>query len=231
VRKIGGQTTRLSRPVVVSVKTSAECRADPDLAAFRVADGPSAPECEAIQRRLLLGEAHEQTVVMLREEGSRQILSIISIRFDGRDEWQRPFAQLPAFVRRLVHKPYVNLLARDSRFLRCLLADGRTGLGAATLRAGLELATAPNGESPLPLWAVIEPSNERAHRAFAAAHFRVHPGSAQLEGDVVIRRRDLAIGPALAPRAYRPLGALPIGPFGRYGYQAEAASSPSSTSP
>jgi hypothetical protein len=215
---IGGHSAKLSGPVVVSVKTSAECRGDPDLAAFRVDDGPAAAECEAIRTRLLSGEAHEQTVAMLREEGSSQILSLISIRFDGRSGWQRPFVQLPPFLRRLVHKPYVNLVARDSRFARCTLADGETRLGAATLRAGLELAMAPPSEAPQPLWALIDPTNERARRAFAAAGFRVHPRSRDLGAHVLVRRRDLPLGPAPVPDAYRPLRGL------AHGCQAEDAS-------
>ena len=221
MRRIGGQTIELRGPVVVSVKASTECYDDPDLARFLVADGPAAVECEAIRARLLAGEAHEQTVAMLRPEGSSEILSLISIRFDGRSGWQRRFVQLPRFLRRLVHKPYVNLLARDTRYARCLLADGETSLGAATLRAGLELATAPGAVAPLPLWALTDRDNHRARRAFTDVGFRVHPASRSFEADVVVRRRDLALGPAPAPHAYRPLGPLPAGPFGLHGYEAE----------
>lgn len=53
---------RLSRPVEVIVRTKAQCRADPDLEAFSVHDGPAAGECQDIIGRLCSGEAVDPLV-------------------------------------------------------------------------------------------------------------------------------------------------------------------------
>ena len=63
----------------------------------------------------------------------------------------RAKSSTPWFVRRLSTNPYVNVVARDERYAGALLRDGRTRLGTAILRAGLEaLAQSSAGACCLP---------------------------------------------------------------------------------
>jgi len=194
----------------VVVRTKAQCRDDPDLEAFLVEDGPAAEQCESIRANLCSGEAKEQTVVMLKEEGSSQVLSLISVWPGGRPEWAAPFWQGPAWVKQLARTTaYVGLLARDTRLEGSVLADGETPLGFATVRAGLEFAISPGSSTPVPLWAVTERSNDRAHRALGHGGFHRDSRSSEWTADVLVRRGGRRLREAPPLSAYRPLRPLP----------------------
>jgi hypothetical protein len=208
VKQQARTTTRLERPVVVVVKTKAQCVEDPDLEAFAVEDGPAAEECESIRRNLLSGDAVEQTVAMLKEDGAGRLLGLVSVRFDGRANWREPFAKVPPLLKKLSRTAYINVLARDTRLEGCVLADGETRLGDALVRAGLELATFPDARTPLPLCALALRENHRSHRAFEAQGFRVHADSWQCNQDVLVRRGGRPLLKAPPHQAYSPLRAV-----------------------
>jgi hypothetical protein len=190
-------------PVEVVVRTKAQCRDDPDLRAFSVHDGPAAAEVQGIVSNLVSGEAVPQTVVMLKEEGSSQVLGLISVRLEGRWECMMPGAA-PSFVQKLAASTYVNALARDDRFEGAVLADGKTHLGFATVLAGVELASVLTGTAP-EMWALVKKTNGRSKRALKGVGFHRGPHSDKFEVDVFVRRAGLPLPPVPPRSAYRPL--------------------------
>jgi hypothetical protein len=193
----------LSVPVQVILRSKEECIGDPDLAGFRCSDGPAAGEVGMIVANLLSGAALEQTVAMLRLEDTGELIGLVSIRMDGNAQI-RGKASTPWFLRRISVNPYVNLLARDERFHNHLLADGRTRISAALLRAGLEVVAADRGE-PLPsVWALVKRENLAGKRAFAQLAFRRHERSAENQQDIVVRRAAKPLPPQPGLGAYIP---------------------------
>jgi hypothetical protein len=193
-------------PLEVVVRTKAQCRDDPDLRAFSVHDGPAAVEVQSIVSNLVSGEAVPQTVVMLKEEGSSQVLGLISVRLEGRSELMGPFVPfaVPPFMQKLVASTYINVVARDDRFEGAVLADGETHLGFATMLAGVELASVLTGTAP-EMWAVVKKTNGRSKRALKAVGFHRDPHSDKFEADVFVRRAGLPLPPVPPRSAYRPL--------------------------
>jgi hypothetical protein len=202
---IRSSTAEVSRaPVQVLLRTKDECVEDPDLAGFRCGDGPAANEVQMIVGNLLSGEALEQTVALLKEQDSGALLGVVSIRMDGNAQIHSK-AATPWFLRRISASPYVNLLARDERFRDHLLADGRTRLSAALLRAGLEVVAAERGGGSLPsVWALVKRENLAAKRAFGQLAFHLHDRSAENPQDIFVRRAGKPLPPAPSLDAYVP---------------------------
>ena len=195
---------RLEAPVRVLVKDKEECQGDPLLEEFRCGGTSAAGEAAMIVENLLSGEALPQTVAMLIEDGGA-LVALCSIRLDGNAQI-RADADAPWFLRRLASNPYVNLVARDDRYRNHVLADGRTRVGAAALRAGLEIVRADAAGAPMPtLWALVRRDNELSRRVFRAFAFYPHDRSRENQQDVFVRRagRPLPAPPDAA--AYRPL--------------------------
>lgn len=196
----------LSVPVQVILRGKEECIGDPDLAGFRCSDGPAAGEVGMIVANLLSGAALEETVAMLKLEDTGELVGLVSIRMDGNAQI-RGKASTPWFLRRISVNPYVNLLARDERFHNHLLADGRTRISAALLRAGLEVVAAERGGEPLPsVWALVKRENFAGKRAFAQLAFHRHRRSAENQQDVVVRRAAKPLPTPPGRDAYLPAG-------------------------
>ena len=157
-----------------------------------------------IVENLLSGVALEQTVAMLKLKDTSTLVGLASIRMDGNAQI-RSRASTPWFLRRISVNPYVNLLARDERFHDHLLADGRTRISAALLRAGLEVVVTERGGEPLPtVWALVKRENLAGRRAFAQLAFHRHHRSEENQQDVVVRRAAKPLPPAPGREAYLP---------------------------
>lgn len=148
------------------------------------------------------GEAVPQTVALLSEEPGGALLGIASIRIDGNAQL-RAKASTPWFVRRLSSNPYVNLIARDERYRNYLLCDGRTRLGTAILRAGLEVVQHETPGRSLPtVWALVRRDNAASKRTFGEFAFYPHDRSAENQQDVFVRRAGRKLPPPPAEGAY-----------------------------
>ncbi|MGO9490002.1 MAG: hypothetical protein ACLQBB_13375 [Solirubrobacteraceae bacterium] len=191
--------------MTVTLRSKADCVGDPQLEEFRCERGPAAGEVQLIVRNLIEGEALPQTVALLREERSGDLLGIASVRLDGNAQI-RAKASEPWFLRRLAPNPYVNLVARDERFRNHVLNDGRTRLGEAIVRAALEVVEQARYGRPMPtIWALVRRDNAASKRAFRAFAFYPHDRSQESQQDVFVRRAGRALPPAPDPRAYRSL--------------------------
>jgi hypothetical protein len=192
----------LDGPVRVTLQSKAECAGDPRLEEFRCGEGPAALEIQMILENLHSGEAVPQTVAMLSEESTGALLALASIRIEGNVQI-RSKASTPWFLRRLSTNPYVNLLVRDERYRNHVLCDGHTRIGAAALRAGLEVVQAELPGRPIPtVWALIRRANKTSKLTFREFAFYPHARSAESQQDVFVRRAGRAL-PALAdPGAY-----------------------------
>jgi hypothetical protein len=190
--------TVLGGPVRAELRTKAQCVGDSKLEEFDAGSGPAARETRLILDNLLSGEALPQTVALLTEDSSGSLLGLASVRIDGNAQL-RAKASTPWFVRRLSRNPYVNLVARDERYRNHVLCDGRTRLGAAILRAGLEIVEQESTTATLPtVWALVRRENDASKRVFAEFAFYAHDRSAENQQDVFVRR------------AGRPLPAPPL---------------------
>jgi hypothetical protein len=193
--------TILPGPVRVELRSKAECVGDQRLTEFRAGSGPAAKEVQLILENLHSGEALPQTVALLLSDEQR-LLGIASIRLDGNAQL-RAKASTPWFVRRLSRNPYVNLIARDERFRNHLLCDGRTRLGSAILRAGLQIVEQECSSDQLPtIWALIRRENEASKRTFAQFAFYPHDRSAENQQDVFVRRAGRPMPPPPDRSAY-----------------------------
>lgn len=194
----------LSGPVRVQIRTKAQCVGDPRLAAFDCGSSPATAEVRMIVENLLSGDALPQTVALLSEEASGELLGIASVRVQG-NEQIRSKSSTPWFLRRLASNPYVNVVARDERFRNHVLSDGRTRLGTVLVRAAIEVIEMelPPGPSPT-MWALIRRSNVASKRAFRQLAFYPHSRSSENEQDVFVRRAGRVLSPAPDPGAYLP---------------------------
>ena len=192
----------MAGPVRVELRSKAQCAGDSRLEDFAVADGPAAREVRLILENLHSGEALPQTVALLSAESDGTLLGLASIRVDGNAQL-RAKASTPWFLRRLSRNPYVNLIARDERYRNHLLCDGRTRLGTAVLRAGLEVVEHELRSASLPtVWALVRRGNEPSRRAFGEFAFYPHDRSDENEQDVFVRRAGRRLPPAPAEGAY-----------------------------
>jgi hypothetical protein len=195
----------LSGPVRVELRSKAECVGDSRLQEFSAGDGPAAHEVRLILENLHSGEALAQTVALLTAGPGGRLLGLASVRIDGNAQ-VRAKASTPWFLRRLSRNPYVNLIARDVRYAGHLLADGRTRLGSAVLRAGLEALQHELGGPPLPtVWALVRRENEASKRAFGEFAFYPHDRSDESQQDVYVRRAGRRLPAAPSADAYVPL--------------------------
>lgn len=203
--RLSSSTTRakaLDGPVRVTLQSKSECAGDPRLEEFRCGEGPAAHEIRMIVENLHSGEALPQTVAMLSEESSGALLALASIRIDGNAQI-RARASTPWFLRRLSKNPYVNLLVRDERYRNRVLCDGRTRIGTAALRAGLEVVEAELPDRPIPtVWALVRRANETSKLTFREFAFYAHARSAENQQDVFVRRSGRALPPSPDPGAY-----------------------------
>jgi hypothetical protein len=199
----------LGAPVRVTVRSKEECLGEPQLEDFRCSDGPASREVSQIVGNLLSGEALPQTVAFVNDAAAGTLLGIASVRPEGNAQL-RAKPSTPWFVRRLSTNPYVNIVARDERYAGCVLSDGRTRLGTAILRAGLEALTADLGGGALPtVWALIRRQNEVSKRTFGEFAFYAHDRSHENQQDVFVRRAGRRLPPAPSLDAYIPLGREP----------------------
>ena len=199
----------LGAPVRVTVRSKEECAGEAQLEGFRCPDGPAAREVALIVGNLLSGEALPQTVAFVNDAASGALIGIASVRPDGNAQL-RAKTSTPWFVRRLASNPYVNMIARDERHPGRVLLDGRTRLGTAILRAGLEALAAALGSETLPtVWALIRRENEVSKRTFAEFAFYPHDRSPENQQDVFVRRAGRRLPPAPPLDAYIPLGHEP----------------------
>jgi hypothetical protein len=203
--RISDQRT-LGAPVRVTIRSKEDCVDDTQLQGFRCSDGPAAREVALIVGNLLSGEALPQTVAFVNDVASGALLGIASVRPDGNAQL-RTKASTPWFVRRLSANPYVNVIARDERYAGRLLSDGRTRLGTAILRAGLEALRHELGGGALPtVWALIRRKNEVSKRTFSEFAFYPHDRSRENQQDVYVRRAGRRLPPVPPLDAYIPLG-------------------------
>jgi len=199
----------LGAPVRVTVRRKEECVSEPQLEGFRCSDGPAAREVALIVGNLLSGEAVPQSVAFVNDAAAGTLLGIASVRPDGNAEL-RAKPSTPWFVRRLSTNPYVNIIARDERYAGYVLSDGRTRLGTAILRAGLEALAAELGDGALPtVWALIRRQNLASKRTFGEFAFYPHDRSPENQQDVFVRRAGRRMPPAPPLDAYIPLGREP----------------------
>jgi hypothetical protein len=199
----------LGAPVRVTVRTKEECVSEPQLEDFRCSDGPAAREVAMIVANLLSGEALPQTVAFVNDAAAGTLLGIASVRPDGNAQL-RGKPSTPWFLRRLSTNPYVNIVARDERYPGYVLSDGRTRLGTAILRAGLEALAAELGGARLPtVWALVRRQNEVSKRTFGEFAFYPHDRSRENQQDVYVRRAGRKLPPAPPLDAYIPLGHEP----------------------
>ena len=204
-RRHASSPVRLQGPVEVSLRSKDQCQDDPALRDFLCEDGPAAKEVAIILENLLSGEALPQTVLLLNEQGSGELLGLASVRLDGNAQLRRrPSA--PWFLRRLASNPYVNLIARDGRRRNTILSDGETRLGSVLVRAALEAVEHELRAPQLPtVWALLQRSNEASKRAFSAYAFYPHDRSDENPQDVYVRRAGRRLPPAPPLSAYLPL--------------------------
>ena len=184
----GGQPTQLRAPVRVELRSKDECVGDERLPEFRAGEGPAAREARLILENLYSGEALPQTVALVLGQDGDDLLGLASVRLDGNAQL-RGKASTPWFVRRLSRNPYVNMIARDERYRTRMLSDGRTRLGSAVLRAGLEAIAAELAAPELPtVWALVRRENEASKRTFGEFAFYAHDRSHENQQDVFVRR-------------------------------------------
>ena len=194
--------TVLRAPVRVELRSKAQCVGDPRIEEFQAGEGPAAREVRLILDNLHSGEALAQSVALLSEERGGALLGIASVRIDGNAQL-RAKASTPWFLRRLGSNPYVNLIARDERYRNHLLCDGRTRLGTAILRAGLEVVQHETQSRSLPtIWALVRRDNAASKRTFGEFAFYPHDRSAENQQDVFVRRAGRKLPPAPAEGAY-----------------------------
>jgi|GEM_PF-5666503 hypothetical protein len=198
------QPTVLTGPVRVLLQEKQDCIEDPRLEALKVGDGPAAMEVRMILENLISGEANPQTLAMLEEEATGALLGLASVRIDGNAQI-RAKSTTAWFLRRLAGNPYVNLIVRDERYRNHVLADGRTRLGEALVRAALEVVEAehPGPEVPT-VWALVQRYNFASKRAFARFAFYPHDRSEENPQDVLVRRAGRRLPAPPAPDIYRP---------------------------
>ncbi len=201
--------TTLAAPVRITVRSKEECAGEPQLEGFRCSGGPAAREVALIVGNLLSGEALPQTVAFVNDAASGALLGIASVRPEGNAQL-RAKSSTPWFVRRLSTNPYVNMIARDERYPGHVLLDGRTRLGSAILRAGLEALVAELGGETLPtVFALVRRENETSKRTFGEFAFYPHDRSSENPQDVFVRRAGRRLPPAPPLDAYIPLGREP----------------------
>ncbi len=199
----------LGAPVRVTVRSKDECVNEPQLEDFRCSDGPAAREVALIVGNLLSGEALPQTVAFVNDAAAGTLLGIASVRPDGNAQL-RAKPSTPWFVRRLSTSPYVNIIARDERYAGYVLSDGRTRLGTAILRAGLEALAAELGGGALPtVWALVRRQNDVSKRTFGEFAFYPHDRSRENQQDVFVRRAGRRMPAAPPLDAYIPVGGEP----------------------
>lgn len=194
----------LPGPVRVVVRSKAQCVGDPRLLDFDCGRSPATAEVRMIVENLYSGDALEQTVAMLTDDGTGELLGIASVRVDGNAQI-RSKSSTPWFLRRLAGNPYVNVVARDERFRNRLLCDGRTRLGAVLVRAAVEVIEheLPDGPTPT-IWALIRRHNLASKRAFRQLAFYPHSRSAENQQDVFVRRAGRVLPAAPESGAYLP---------------------------
>jgi hypothetical protein len=201
--------TKLTAPVRVSVRSKEECVGNAQLEGFRCTDGPAGREVALIVGNLLSGEALPQSVAFVNDAASGALLGVASVRPDGNSQL-RAKSSTPWFVRRLSTNPYVNMIARDERYAGHVLLDGRTRLGTAVLRAGLEGLAAHLGTDTLPtIFALVRRENEPSKRTFGEFAFYPHDRSSENQQDVYVRRAGRRLPPPPPLEAYIPLGQEP----------------------
>ena len=97
------------------------------------------------------------------------------------------------------------MIARDDRYPNRVLCDGRTRLGAAILRAGLEALQSELGGGSLPtVWALVRRDNEVSKRVFGEFAFYPHDRSPENQQDVFVRRAGRRLPPPPPIGAYVP---------------------------
>ncbi len=170
------------------------------LAALTVSDGPAVDEINSIKRNLVAGEALPQKVALAKRVDTGELLGFANVRHHT-----EPFVGVdpPFWLDTLRRHRYVGALARDDKYFKCRLADGKTWLGGALVRSVVELVT-PTDELPPKLWAFAWRINERSHRAFEGRGFRVHPRSPECSQDVLVRPADEELSPPPGLDAYIP---------------------------
>jgi hypothetical protein len=187
------------------MRSKEECAGDPQLEEFRCPAGPAAREVGLIVSNLLSGEALPQAVAFVNDVSSGALLGLASVRPEGNSQL-RAKSSTPWFVRRLSTNPYVNMIARDERYAGRALSDGRTRLGAAILRAGLEALQLELDAQALPtVWALIRRDNDVSKRVFGEFAFYPHDRSPENQQDVFVRRAGRPLPPAPSADAYVPL--------------------------
>jgi hypothetical protein len=98
------------------------------------------------------------------------------------------------------------MIARDERYANRALSDGSSRLGAAILRAGLEVLQQELDRDSLPtVWALIRRDNEVSKRVFGEFAFYPHDRSPENQQDVFVRRAGRPLPPAPSAEAYIPL--------------------------
>jgi hypothetical protein len=203
------EANALAAPVRVTVRSKEECAGDAQLEGFRCSDGPAGREVGLIVGNLISGDALPQTVAFVNDVASGALLGVASVRPQGNDQL-RGKSSTPWFVRRLATNPYVNVIARDERYVGRVLHDGRTRLGTAILRAGLEALRAELGGGALPtVFALVRRENEVSKRTFSEFAFYPHDRSPENQQDVYVRRAGRRLPPAPPLDAYIPLGREP----------------------
>lgn len=204
------EPTALCGPVRVQIRAKAQCVGDARLAGFDCGRGPATAEVRMIVENLLNGDALPQTVALLTEEDSGELLGLASVRVDGNAQI-RAKSSTPWFLRRLAGNPYVNVVARDERFRNYVLSDGRTRLGTVLVRAAIEVIEMqlPPGPSPA-MWALIRRSNMASKRAFRQLAFYPHARSLENEQDVFVRRARRVLPSAPGQQAYLPASLLAV---------------------
>lgn len=199
--------TPLAGPLTVVLRDKSECAGDRQLEGFDAGGGPAGEEVRMIVENLLSGEALPQTVAMLKEEPSGELVGFASVRMDGNAQ-VRAKPTTPWFLRRIANNPYVNVVARDERYRNRVLCDGQTRLGVVLVRAALEVVQLELADSQAPqmpsVWALIRRQNQASKRAFRRLAFYPHARSRENQQDVYVRRAGRALPPAPDPGAYRP---------------------------
>lgn len=134
---------------------------------------PSAAEVNGIVGNLFHGEAVPQHVVLLRDQRDL-LLGIASVRPEG--------------ALRFDPVPYLNAYGREKQFKGWTLADGETSIGAALVRAAVELVTPIGGLAP-EIQALVLADNYRSQRPLEALGFE----RAQNER-LAVQIRDVPVG-------------------------------------
>src|SRR2546423_699031 len=151
---------RIDGRVHCDVVRNAEAKGLPELADFccgQCALEPSAAEVNAIAASLFGGEQQWPMHVVLLRDRLDVLLGIAAVRPEG--------------AVRFDPVPYLAGYGREKGLKRSTLADGKTGLGEALLRAGIELVTPADGPTP-EMQALVMEDNQRSQRPIEAIGFR-----------------------------------------------------------